>query len=189
MIATILSYLVFLGIIYSILKVIKSNENSKTKIIVVFVLSILLVVVLFFSFVYSWKRGGPNREPRELYEDSGRVKIINIYNNTKKLIDVKINFKYTKDEIKKYKIENINLKKDTIFYVNKGNGGNFMLPIPYKNSVIKFPKSFSIQIKDSVGKIIETYNKEEFFKNIERSSYNNINDIESKEEGWTLIIN
>jgi energy-coupling factor transporter transmembrane protein EcfT len=188
MIETILFYLVFIGIIYSIIKILKSNEKVMTKTIVVFVLLMLFFMFLFFSFVYSWKRGGPNREPRELYEDPNWVKSINFYNGTKNFITVKINFEYSEVEIKKYNLTNFKNKKDTVFYINKGNGGNYMTQILYRDSIIKLPEQFSIEITDSLGKIIKTYNKDEFFNSIEKSKYTNSNDIECKETSWSLKI-
>jgi hypothetical protein len=186
MIEAVFFYILTIGLIYLIIRILTSKEKVIVKTVSIGVLLILLFLFLIFSFVYSWKKGGPNREPRELYEDPNGVKIINIYNDTKKCLFVKINFKYTDTEIKKYNLVNFKNKKDTVFFINKGNGGNYMAPIFYRDSITKLPESFKIKITDSLGKVLKKYDKKEFLNSVEKSKYKN--DIECKEEGWTLII-
>lgn len=188
MIEAVFFYISIIGLIYSIIKILTSKKRAIVKTISVFVFLILLILLVIFSFVYSWKKGGPNREFREPYEDPNGVKIINIYNDTRKCLFVKINFEYTDTEIKKYNLVNFKNKKDTVFLINKGNGGNYMAPIFYRDSITKLPESFNIKITDSLGKILKKYNKKEFLNSVEKSKYTNDNDIECKEKSWTLII-
>jgi hypothetical protein len=61
-----------------------------------------------------------------------------------------------------------------------------MAPIFYRDSITKLPESFKIKITDSLGKVLKKYDKKEFLNSVEKSKYKN--DIECKEEGWTLII-
>ncbi|MEA9412111.1 hypothetical protein [Flavobacterium sp. PL02] len=140
---------------------------------------------LFFSFVDSWKKGGPgNQKPAE---DPNLTKGITFVNNAEKSIMVIVNFKYSDNEFVEKSAINIKYNKIDSLYIKKDRGGYYLLPIFYKDT-IKFPEKFNIKIKDSLGSIIKEYDNEEFFNSIEKLKYTKINDIECKETSWTLKI-
>ncbi|WP_409417008.1 hypothetical protein [Flavobacterium sp. PS2] len=155
------------------------------KIIFTSGLLMLLFLFIFFSFLHSWKKGGPGNE--QPVEDPNLTKGITLINNTDKSLNVVIDFRY--NAIDSIKLSDINIaynKVDSI-YIKKNEGGYFLLPI-FNTSRIKFPEKINIKIKDSLGQVIKQYDKDEFFNSIEKFEYKNRSDIECNQTSWTLKI-
>lgn len=178
---TLLFFIVLIIILFIINKLFLNQQNLKFKLIFSIVTSIFFIVIYLLLFVYLWNSstGGQPTEPS--------TKKIYFSNANKKRCRVVVDFKYSNKDI--LNNPSIYITYNAIDTINLGIGEQefFKTPISYLDT-IDFPESFNIKIIDSVGKIIATYNKENFFNSIEKSTYTNISDVERKETGWNLII-
>jgi hypothetical protein len=139
-------------------------------------------------FVLLWNSSKDSRAEKHFEQEYQENTFKKIYfkNNLKKTILIIINFEYSENEIKNNNLRIVDYynKKDSLL-LDGGQEAFRIIPI-FQSDTIQFPSNFSIQIKDSLGKVLKKYGKNEFLNSVEKSKYKN--DIECKEEGWTLII-
>ncbi|MBS7253659.1 hypothetical protein [Flavobacterium branchiicola] len=179
----------FLALVISLLlvyRVLKSKSKMIVKLVYLLVIFILLFFVGLFSFIISWKKGGPNRE--EVIPLKNSPKTIYFFNETKQSINIIVNFKYSDEEKKSIKYNPYYNKIDTIKNLRSGENKYREISTLYNDSITKFPKNFNVKITDSIGEIIKEYNKEEFFNSIEKSKYVKNIDKECKENEWDIRI-
>jgi hypothetical protein len=179
-------YLLIIGIVFLIVKTFQSKESLILKLMASFILLIALYFCLIHIIASGWEKG---RRPK--LEDEGfgdPIKSIYFINSKNESVSIILDFEYSKKEISKSaKINPDYNRVDTIILRGLENIG-CQTPIIFEDTIVKFPEKFNIKITDSLGKIIKTYNKEEFFSSIEKSKYTNRNDMECKETSWTLKI-
>ena len=151
------------------------------------VFGILSIVISSFAFVADTQV----REPEILDENYVEpientlktISLINISNETKIAI---IDFKYSKEEIKKLKIKNTNFSKINTLIILNNKTAHINVPI-YNDNRTKFPKSFSVKILDTLGNKITEYNKSDFLE-CEYSSNFSIKTKELYLDEWQLKI-
>jgi hypothetical protein len=178
--------LLIMVFIVLIVKTFKSKQILILKLLFGF-LSIVAFYIAFSLLMGTiWEKG---RRPKLEDEGFGEpIKSIYFINSKNESVGIILDFEYLKKEILKDSKINLNYNKlDTIYLRGLKNVG-CQTPLIFRDTITKFPEKFSIKIIDSLGRIIKTYNKKEFFSSIEKSKYTNINDLECKETNWTLKI-
>jgi hypothetical protein len=178
--------IIIIVFIVLIVKIFKSKQILILKLL----LGSLSIVTFYIAF--SLLMGSIwEKERRPKLEDEGfgePIKSIYFINSKNEPVSVILDFEYSKKEFSKSSKINLDYNRmDTITLRGLENIG-YQTPIIFSDSIMKFPEKFSIKVTDSLGKIIKTYNKEEFFSSIEKSKYTNRNNIECKETSWTLKI-
>jgi hypothetical protein len=159
------------------------KQDSKT---IQPVFGVLAIAISSFAFVADTQERPPMDEYYYVEDPESSVKYIqlkNISNQTKIAI---INFKYSEKELKNSsivyknfnKIDTLRMKKDTII--------NFYTPI-CEDDKTRFPKNFSVVIKDSLGNPIANYSKQDFLE-YEKNSELGKNQKECNLNYWCLEI-
>lgn len=180
----ILPLLIFLA--FLTIKIFKSKNKIIIKLIC-YSLSLVTLYIVFTLLIGSfWEKG---RRPKIEDEGLGKsIKSIYFINTKNESISIILDFEYSKKEISKYSNINYDYNRLDTFFLSKSNGIGCQTPILFKDTIIEFPENFSIKIRDSSNKIIKTYNKEIFFKNVENGRNQSIQDLEKKSSSWTLKI-
>jgi len=153
------------------------------KSIIILMVTAILFVFLCFSVIILWKKGGSKREKSIPLENF--PKCIFFFNETKQSINIIVNFKYTEEKLNLNSYYN---KIDTIFDLRPKRNKYREIPIIYTDSITEFPENFNIKIIDSLGRIIKTYDKKQFLKNVENPKNMSQIDLELKEKSWMLKI-
>lgn len=128
------------------------------------VFGILSIAISSFAFIADTQV----REP-EIYDENyiepveNTLKTIGFFNNSNETKIAIIDFKYSEKEIKKLKIKHRNYSKIDTIKISKNNSNYFYCPV-CKEEKIRFPKSFSIKILDTLLNKITEYNKTDFLE-------------------------
>ena len=163
------------------------NFKKKVLITVIFLIISSIIYVLFFQSL--WNSSSYDEETKQtqeyIYTNLKKIKFINTKNE---VIDVSMNFEYSKQEIKERNLHIVDYyNKESLIRLQPNSDFIVVLPISTGDK-LKFPDKFSVTLKDSVKKNIKQYDTDSFFENVVSKPVIENNQEKYNAKEWILNI-
>ena len=183
-------YTLLIILLLEIIFIYLKKWQTKRKILIAICTVIITVIIYVVLLAVLWNSSTDKREDIQQVNEYKvqNFKTILFNNQFNKKVYVIINFEYTKDEIKNNNLKIVDFYNKTDSILLKPNEKNSIFLPVYNNTFARFPINFKVTIKDSVSKVIKSYDEELFYK--ESKSEPKIEKVQEKYKAdeWELII-
>jgi len=159
-------YILVITLLVEIIFIYSKKLQTKKKMLIAIYAVVITVILYVIIIVLLWNSSTDRREDIQHVNEYKEQNFKSIFFNNQfnKKVYVIINFEYTKNEIQQNNLNIIDFYNKTDSILLQPNEVNsIFLPI-YNNTAIRFPLKFKVIVKDSLLKVIKSYNEELFFK-------------------------